>query len=235
MKYSLISVLEYRFGIFSPSAPEECKNEKFDFEPVFLDESPKGDFEIELNDEKWHDEFYTVSALFALKTYFFKIRALPSTELDITHSVSNFKLDNTNKIVLSLSKCKYKFSNCRSQISGAELEYKSGGGFVFIPVENISDFDESALSLALLKQNDTSDTAVAYSEKEGFLQIKKQGRASFLECAATLARLFVSEGRFVVGSEIEFLFDFGQNLKIKNLNCSRLEVTLLPECLGFSR
>lgn len=233
MKYSLISVLEYRFGVFSPSAPESYKNKKFDFEPIFLKESPKGDFEIELKDEKLRGEFYAPLVLFALKTYFFKIRALPNTELEITEPVSNFKLDNTDKIILTPSKCKYKFSNCKSQISGVELEYKSGGDFLFFRAESLSGFDENALSLALLKQNDTSDTAIAYSEKEDFIQIKKRGRAALLECAVMLSRLLISEGRFGLGSEIEFLFNSGQSIKIKNLNGSRLEISLVPRPLGF--
>ena len=100
--------MEYRFGII-PALIREIPHKR-DFEPILLFPSLNSDFEIILRNDKKDDAFYKALALAALKKYFFEIRALPLEEIEISHSVSNFKLKNSNKTVLELPKSKQRFT-----------------------------------------------------------------------------------------------------------------------------
>jgi len=233
MKYSLFSVMEYRFGIFPPSAPEKINVENFDFEPIFLLASPDSDFEIKLRAEKSSDEFYVSLAIAALGAYFFEIRGLPLEEIKISHSVSNFIIKNTKKILSNPSKCKYKFSKRTSEINGARVEYTTVANSLIFSAENICDFDENVLALAQIKERDTYYAALVYSISEGDAYIKKRGKLSMLESALMISRLLMIDGRFGIGEEINFHFDCGQKIKIKNLGDLLLEIGIEAEFLGF--
>ncbi len=232
MKYYLISVMEYRFGVVPMAASEKLRRTDFDFEPIFLSPSVSSDFEIKLRDDKSDDEFYTSLALLALKTYFFEIRGLPLEEIEISHSVSNFTLKNTNKTVFKSPKCKYKFSKQSFEISGTALDCQIARDCMFFSSENISHFDGTALSLARFKEKKLCSSAVAYSRDGNTVRIKMCGRISSLECALMLTELFASEGSFGKNEKVDFLFDFGQKINLKNLGNSIFEATVESEFLG---
>ncbi len=232
MKYYLISVTEYRFGIVPMAASENLRITDFDFEPIFLLPSVKSDFEIKLREDKISDGFYKILAFEALKNYFFKVRGLPLEEIEISHSVSNYTLKNTDKILVKPQECKYKFSKRRLEISGAVLEYFAASNVMIFSSKNVSEFDENALSYALLKENEPCSSAVAYSRDENAVHIKRCGKISSLECALMLAELLISEGSFGKNEIIDFLFDFGQKISLKNLGNSIFEATVESEFLG---
>ncbi|MBQ7333100.1 MAG: hypothetical protein IJW38_01960 [Clostridia bacterium] len=233
MKYSLISVMGYRFGIFPFSAATELELTGIDFEPIFLSPSLKCDFEMLLPKQKTEDKFYEILALFALPVYFFKVRGLPEQELVISHSVSNFTIKNTDKIALNMSKCKYTFTNYECEIKGAYIKYYLAESLAVFSCENVSFFDKDVLPAALLNTENNASTAVAYSFLEHAVFLKKWGRASFVECAVAVFSHLIFEGFLNKNAELNFNFDSGEIIKLKFLGNGILEFELQNEFLGF--
>ena len=232
MKYSLISLPDYRFGIFPPGAPETLLEENCDFEPILLLPSTKCDFEIKLRKGKEFDCFYTSYVLAALEFYFFEIRKLPLTEIEIAHSVLNFKLKNANKIVLKTPKCKYDFTKKRLEISGVSIDVIAVNQILIFYTENVSHFNENCLLSALIKEENYS-AALSYSQDGNCVRVKKSGNVSVLESAVAISELMASSGEIKRGGELDFFFDSGQKLTLKNLAKSLFEISLMSEFLGF--
>ncbi len=233
MKYSLISVMGYRFGIFPLSAAVELELTGIDFEPIFLYPSLEYDFEMLLPKKKNEDKFYEILALFALSVYFFKVRGLPEQELVISHSVSNFTIKNSDKIALNMSKCKYTFTNFECEIKGAYIKYYIAESLAVFPCENVSFFDKAALPAALLNKENNASTAVAYSYLDDSAFLKKWGRASFIECATAVFSHLIFEGFLKKNAELNFNFDSGETIHLEFLGNGIFEFELQNEFLGF--
>lgn len=233
MKYYLITVMEERFGIFPPGAYEIFGNRAFDFEPVFLSPSEKYEFSPLLCEGKMRREFFYEYLAAALKAYFFKVRKLPRMEIETPHSVLNFTLKNTDKILINLRKCKYKFSKISSEINGVTLNHLACRDALIFRAENVSDFDENILPTALLKQKELYTSALAYSRNGSFVNIKRSGRISSVECAAVLSELFILEEGGRKYSEIDFSFSDGLKMSLKNIDGSLFEAALEVGLLGF--
>ena len=232
MKYSLISVMEYRFGVFPPGTPEKILEEKNDFEPILLLPSARCDFEMRLRDGKGEDEFLRSAALSALEFYFFKIRGLPKMEMVISHSVSNFTLDGSNKILFKFPKCKYKFTKERLELQGADVEcYRSDDILVF-PAENLTHFEESVFKTASLRTLCGGGKLLAFSREGKALRIKLRGGSS-IEFAAILSYLVSLNDEFKKGDLFDFLFDSGRKMKVENLGNLNFEAKLQCELSGF--
>ena len=222
MKYYLISVLEYRFGIIPVAESEIPEETDFDFEPIFLFPSLYLDFEIRLRSDKANDKFYVLLALSALKKYFFEIRSLPLEEIEICHSVSSFKLKNDEKNIISLPKSKQKFAKSKIEILGCELEYITNSRAVVFCTENIDNFDERALDFALLKEKALYPFAIVYSLCESDVLIKRRGELSSLESALIASEILSQKGEFKRNSELVFDFSFAK-IKIRNLGNNKIE------------
>lgn len=223
MKYTLIHLPERVFGIFPPGASESSA--AAEFEPIFLNPSQNADFEIRLCDEKSVNAFYIAEALLALSVYFFEIRALPLSEIEISHSVSNFTLEKSGKVKIKIPKCKYKFTKTELEICGVHLEGWRSENILAFPADSLSHFDISALNSALLKQLPDVCFALAYSEDEAEVSFKKCGNASFIEAALALLELLLSEGIFKIGETVTFASDGGK-IKLKKLRDSFFEFSL---------
>ncbi len=232
MKYSLISVMEYRFGIFSPSAPEKIKREKFDFEPLLLSPSENFDFEIWRGGGSDSEEFYLTSLISALSFYFFNVCGFPSQEIDLTDTVSNFTIKNTGKTLFKNTNCKEKFTKRTAEISGVGLEYGVFRKNVVIIAEKLENFAEESFNSILLKEKSLCSAAVAFSLNGGCVSVKKRGDVKMLESAVLISNYLISKQIFKLGDALSFSFDSGQKLKLKYLNASFFEIEMQSEFLG---
>ena len=231
MKYYLISVMEYRFGIIPIAEGGIPREADFDFEPIFLFPRLDSDFEICLKEENLNDEFYRDLALFALKKYFFNLRALPLEEIEICHSVSNFKLKNDNKILLKLSKSKRKFTKRVREILGCEIEAFYESGVLIYESRNIESFDEKALDYAMLKEDNPCHSSLCFSRVGSLVSIKRRGKIKSLESAIFVAEILSERGEFK--RDEEFLFEFQEGrIKLLNLGNDKLEAEIIAELIG---
>jgi len=214
MKYSLISVPDYRFGIFFLKSDTRPEISTVDFEPIFLYPSIKCDFEIVLPNMKNGDVLYEALALSAVSTYFFELRGLPLDEIEICHSVSNFTLKNNLKIDFKSSKCKYEFTKGVCELYGVDAEYMMCDGTLFLPCENIDCFDESIFPALALKGDAHFETVLAYSVTDRACHIKSYGKTEVLPISLRLATLFLTQGKMNCADSLDFIFEGVKKINI---------------------
>ena len=232
MKYSLISVMEYCFGILTEDAPQDTLA-SLDFEPIILTPDDKCDFKIKLREKTSYDEFYLKCAAFALSVYFFKIRALPPHEITISHSVSNFSIDNADKISLEINKSKHKFTNSSREICGVFNDCYEFSDAVIFRAAELELFCEENLRSALFKESLEVKTALAFSFSEDRITIKCCSHALSLKILSEVLSVLDEEYCLSVGTS--YSVDFLTEAKFRVIKTSRGRFDVYPEAriLGF--